>query len=51
MDPIICTSLILFATIEELDIKNVQLRVEHALKGRGASGNLDYAILLLMVRS
>ncbi len=52
MDPIICASLILFATIEnkDLNIDDVQLRVEHALKGREASGNLDYAVLVFHVR-
>ncbi|BDA42126.1 hypothetical protein COCOBI_03-0110 [Coccomyxa sp. Obi] len=44
MDPIITTSLLLFATLENLHIKDVGLEVEKPLKSRKASGNLDYAI-------
>lgn len=50
MDPIISTSVILFAAIEDLPIDLVQLRTNAALKGREASGNVDYAVMIAGVR-
>ena len=50
MDAILSTSLILFAIIEDLRIKDIKLRVKEPVAGREASGSLDYAIMVLMVR-
>ncbi|BDA46280.1 hypothetical protein COCOBI_08-3720 [Coccomyxa sp. Obi] len=47
MDPIITTSLVLFATLMDLDIEHLGLEVEKAVNGKEAAGSLDYAIMLL----
>ena len=44
LDLIICTSLILFAVIEKLEISQVELLIEHFLEGQLGRGTLDYAI-------